>query len=179
MDTAKKRSIAIPVDLEDQITAMFQKQNLINKHTRVWLAKTATPKKLPTLHIPQPTFKNDDRTIIEGLQDIISLLEDQLRPLVHAELSVLVDILYRPELLFPVGTEARRKCENGGFISKLITHTERLIEEKDEKLCMKILQTLKEMMAFDSNYEDKVSLIITLKISFIPCLISSIGLSFF
>lgn len=160
MDTAKKRSIAIPVDLEDQITAMFQKQNLINKHTRVWLAKTATPKKLQTLHIPQPTLKHDDRTIIEGLQDIVSLLEDQLRPLVHAELSVLVDILYRPELLFPTGTEARRKCENGGFISKLITHTERLIEEKDEKLCMKILQTLKEMMAFDSNYEDRVSLII-------------------
>ncbi len=57
-----------------------------------------------------------DRTIIEGLQDIVSVLEDHLRPLVEAELSVLVDILYRPELLFPAGTEARRKCENGGFI---------------------------------------------------------------
>ena len=57
-----------------------------------------------------------DRTIIEGLQDIVSVLEDHLKPLVQAELSVLVDILYRPELLFPSGTEARRKCENGGFI---------------------------------------------------------------
>ena len=42
-----------------------------------------------------------DRTIIEGLQDIVSVLEDHLKPLVEAELSVLVDILYRPELLFP------------------------------------------------------------------------------
>jgi len=42
-----------------------------------------------------------DKSIVEGLQDIILVLEDQLRPLVQAELSLLVDILYRPELLFP------------------------------------------------------------------------------
>lgn len=59
-----------------------------------------------------------DRSIIEGLQDIVSLLEEQLKPLVQSELSLLVDILYRPELLFPSATEARRKCENGGFIHR-------------------------------------------------------------
>lgn len=51
-------------------------------------------------------------------QDIVSALEDWLRPLVQAELSVLVDVLHRPELLFPENTDARRKCESGGFISK-------------------------------------------------------------
>ena len=51
-------------------------------------------------------------------QDIVSLLEDQLKPLVQAELSVLVDVLHRPELLFPANTAARRKCESGGFISR-------------------------------------------------------------
>ena len=64
-----------------------------------------------------------DRIIIEFLQDIVSVLEDHLRPLVEAELSVLVDILYRPELLFPGGTDARRKCENGGFIRYYNKHT--------------------------------------------------------
>lgn len=59
-----------------------------------------------------------DRSIIEGLQDIVLLLEDQLKPLVLAELSLLVDILYKPELLFPLGTEARSRCENGGFINR-------------------------------------------------------------
>jgi inositol 1,4,5-triphosphate receptor type 1 len=59
-----------------------------------------------------------DRSIIEGLQDIVSLLEDQLKPLVQSELSLLVDILYRPELLFPPGTEARKRCESGGFIRR-------------------------------------------------------------
>lgn len=51
-------------------------------------------------------------------KDIVSALEDRLRPLVQAELSVLVDVLHRPELLFPENTEARKKCESGGFISK-------------------------------------------------------------
>lgn len=53
-----------------------------------------------------------------SFQDIVSALEDRLRPLVQAELSVLVDVLHRPELLFPENTDARRKCESGGFICK-------------------------------------------------------------
>lgn len=48
------------------------------------------------------------------LQEIVVLLEKQLRPLVQAELSVLVDVLHTPEALFPPGT----KCEIGGFISR-------------------------------------------------------------
>jgi inositol 1,4,5-triphosphate receptor type 1 len=68
---------------------------------------------------------------------------------------VLVDILYRPELLFPAGTEARRKCENGGFIKRLITHTSKLLEEKQDFLCVKILQTLREMMATETDCGEK------------------------
>ncbi len=67
-----------------------------------------------------------DRTIIEGLQDIVSVLEDHLKPLVEAELSVLVDILYRPEMLFPTGTDAKRKCENGGFIKWVYAHVRKM-----------------------------------------------------
>ena len=96
-----------------------------------------------------------DRTIIEGLHDIVSVLEDNLKTLVKAELSVLVDILYRPELLFPTGTEARRKCENGGFIKRLINHTSKLFEEKQDFLCVKILGTLREMMATETDCGDK------------------------
>lgn len=96
-----------------------------------------------------------DRSIIEGLQDIVTLLEDQLKPLVEAELSLLVDILYRSELLFPEGTESRKICENGGFIRRLIKHAEKLLEEKEEKLCVKVLRTLREMMAMDSEYGEK------------------------
>jgi hypothetical protein len=66
----------------------------------------------------------------ERLQDIFVLLEAQLHPLVQAESSVIVDVLYRPEYLFQPGTEARKKCDNGGFIRRLIKHTERLLEIK-------------------------------------------------
>uniref|UniRef100_A0A8D2PWM3 Inositol 1,4,5-trisphosphate receptor n=1 Tax=Zosterops lateralis melanops TaxID=1220523 RepID=A0A8D2PWM3_ZOSLA len=97
----------------------------------------------------------DYRNIIERLQDIVSALEDRLRPLVQAELSVLVDVLHRPELLFPENTDARRKCESGGFICKLIKHTKQLLEENEEKLCIKVLQTLREMMTKDRGYGEK------------------------
>ena len=100
-----------------------------------------------------------DRTIIEGLQDIVAVLEDHLKPLVQAELSVLVDTLYRPELLFPNGTDARRKCDNGGFVKRLITHTSKLLEEKEDSLCEKILQTLREMMAVGVEYGEKGDLL--------------------
>ena len=39
---------------------------------------------------------------------------------------------------------------------RLIKHTERLLEEKEEKLCIKVLQTLKEMMTVDIDYGQKV-----------------------
>ena len=96
-----------------------------------------------------------DRSIIEGLQDIVVLLEAQLHPLVQSESSVIVDVLYRPEYLFQPGTDARKKCDNGGLIRRLIKHTERLLEDKEEKLCIQVLSTLRQMMNFDVHNGDK------------------------
>ncbi|EFX62173.1 hypothetical protein DAPPUDRAFT_68170, partial [Daphnia pulex] len=62
-----------------------------------------------------------------------------------------VDVLYRPEYLFQPGTEARKKCDNGGFIRRLIKHTERLLEDKEGKLCIKVLNTLRQVMNFDGD----------------------------
>ena len=71
----------------------------------------------------------------------MSILEDQLRPLVQAELSVLVDVLHRPELLFPMGTDARQKCESGGFISKWVW-----------QLCAMFILSLKSCPENQINY---------------------------
>lgn len=150
-DVAKNRNIAIPLDLESQVTAMFNKVTILNKQTSKWLQASKAPK----MERSQSQLMRLDRSIIEGLQDIVSLLEDQLKPLVQSELSLLVDVLYRPELLFPLGTESRKKCESGGFIRRLIKHTEKLLEEKEEKLCVKVLRTLCEMMAIDPEYGEK------------------------
>lgn len=43
------------------------------------------------------------------------------------------------------------------LICRLIKHTEKLLEEKEEKLCVKVLRTLREMMAIDPEYGEKVS----------------------
>lgn len=97
----------------------------------------------------------NDKSIVEKLREIVSLIEVQFRPLIQAELSVLVDIFFKPELLFPERTDARKKCANGGFIRKLISQTENFIDEQDDKLCVKILETIKEMTTPDPVFEKK------------------------
>ncbi|XP_017566428.1 inositol 1,4,5-trisphosphate receptor type 1 isoform X6 [Pygocentrus nattereri] len=152
-DVAKSRAIAIPVDLDSQVNNLFVKSNnVVQKTILNWrMSARNASRRDSTL-----TTSKDCRNIIERLQDIVSALEDRLRPLVQAELSVLVDVLHRPELLFPENTDARRKCESGGFISKLIKHTKQLLEENEERLCIKVLQTLREMMTKDRGYGEKL-----------------------
>ena len=50
----------------------------------------------------------------------MALLEDQLRPLVEAESSLLVDIMYHPHLLFAPESENRKRASNGGFVKKFV-----------------------------------------------------------
>lgn len=42
-------------------------------------------------------------------------------------------------------------------VFRLIRHTEKLLEEKQEKLCIQVLETLKKMMKLENDYGDKVS----------------------
>uniref|UniRef100_A0A8C0R170 Inositol 1,4,5-trisphosphate receptor n=1 Tax=Canis lupus dingo TaxID=286419 RepID=A0A8C0R170_CANLU len=152
-DVAKSRAIAIPVDLDSQVNNLFLKShNIVQKTAMNWRLTARNAARRDSVLAASRDYRN----IIERLQDIVSALEDRLRPLVQAELSVLVDVLHRPELLFPENTDARRKCESGGFICKLIKHTKQLLEENEEKLCIKVLQTLREMMTKDRGYGEKV-----------------------
>ncbi|XP_006846685.1 PREDICTED: inositol 1,4,5-trisphosphate receptor type 1 isoform X2 [Chrysochloris asiatica] len=151
-DVAKSRTIAIPVDLDSQVNNLFLKShNIVQKTAMNWRLSARNAARRDSVLAASRDYRN----IIERLQDIVSALEDRLRPLVQAELSVLVDVLHRPELLFPENTDARRKCESGGFICKLIKHTKQLLEENEEKLCIKVLQTLREMMTKDRGYGEK------------------------
>uniref|UniRef100_H2TJZ6 Inositol 1,4,5-trisphosphate receptor n=1 Tax=Takifugu rubripes TaxID=31033 RepID=H2TJZ6_TAKRU len=151
-DVAKGRAIAIPVDLDNQVHNLFVKSNnIVQKTAMSWRLSARNAARRDSM----VTASRDYRNIIERLQDIVSALEDRLRPLVQAELSVLVDVLHRPELLFPENTDSRKKCESGGFICKLIKHTKQLLEENEERLCIKVLQTLREMMTKDRGYGEK------------------------
>uniref|UniRef100_A0A8D3DLA4 Inositol 1,4,5-trisphosphate receptor n=1 Tax=Scophthalmus maximus TaxID=52904 RepID=A0A8D3DLA4_SCOMX len=138
-DVAKARAIAIPVDLDSQVNTLSLKvhSNMVQRAAKDWRTSARTrPRKEP---LGTPDYKN----IIEKLQVVVSCLEEQFSPKVQAEFSVLVDVLHSPELLFPEA--ARLRCESGAFMSKLIKHTKKLMD-KEEKLCIKILQTLREML---------------------------------
>ncbi|XP_068168569.1 inositol 1,4,5-trisphosphate-gated calcium channel ITPR2 isoform X2 [Antennarius striatus] len=138
-DVAKTRAIAIPVDLDSQVNTLSLKvhSTMVQRAAKDWrISARMRPRKEP---LGGPDYKN----IIEKLQGVVSILEEQFSPKVQGEFSVLVDVLHSPELLFPEA--ARLRCESGAFMSKLIKHTKKLMD-KEEKLCIKILQTLREML---------------------------------
>ncbi|XP_060113469.1 inositol 1,4,5-trisphosphate receptor type 2 [Heteronotia binoei] len=145
-EVAKNRGIAIPVDLDSQVNTLFMKShtNMIQRAAMGWrISAHSGPRFKEALGGPAWDYRN----IIEKLQDVVASLEQQFSPMMQAEFSVLVDVLHSPELLFPEGSDVRIRC--GAFMSKLINHTKRLME-KEEKLCIKILQTLQEML--DKKY---------------------------
>uniref|UniRef100_A0A3Q3FAK0 Inositol 1,4,5-trisphosphate receptor, type 3 n=1 Tax=Labrus bergylta TaxID=56723 RepID=A0A3Q3FAK0_9LABR len=148
--TAKSRSIALPLDLDAQINSMLSTSALNSLSRSNPNYKSSSRSSRPIA----PSNPWDYKNIIEKLQDIINTLEERLKPLVNAELSVLVDVLHQPELLFLEGTDARQRCESGGFISKLIQHTKALMSA-EEKLCIKVLRTLQEMLIRTLDFDEK------------------------
>jgi len=56
---AKTRSIAVPADLETQLTTLFSRAQIVHKHSRLWI--TAGKSRVDALN-------QDYRNIIEALQ---------------------------------------------------------------------------------------------------------------
>uniref|UniRef100_A0A1I8HQ72 Inositol 1,4,5-trisphosphate receptor n=1 Tax=Macrostomum lignano TaxID=282301 RepID=A0A1I8HQ72_9PLAT len=155
-DIAKNRAVAIPVDLESLVSALMQKTDLVLKQAQTWLRSRKKSSAIGMMQrSAEQTNRDRTRVIVSKWQSVVQLLEQQLKPLVKAEFSVLVDVLHNPELLFAPDSEVRKNCERGGFISRLIKHTEPLLEDKEENLCIKVMQTLREMMLMNANYSEK------------------------
>ncbi|XP_042229627.1 inositol 1,4,5-trisphosphate receptor-like isoform X17 [Homarus americanus] len=150
-EVARKHNISIPVDLEAQVVSMSQRTTSIMTRTASKWSNRTTRRDASSTSL---SGRMDHLVIEQDFNSVVSVLEAELRPLVSAELSVLVDILYQPHKLFRPDSEASIKCKNGGFISRLIRHCEKLLEEKDEKLCIQVLKTLKDMIT-DSEYGEK------------------------
>ncbi|TMS38970.1 hypothetical protein L596_005581 [Steinernema carpocapsae] len=83
--------------------------------------------------------------VVGCYQGMVTDFRNFLSPLQHAEGSVLVDVLHFPERLFPLGSDLRKQCEDGGVVAKLIQHCKLLLEKKQENLCVRVLQTLCKM----------------------------------
>ncbi|XP_038666908.1 inositol 1,4,5-trisphosphate receptor type 2-like isoform X1 [Scyliorhinus canicula] len=152
-EVAKGRAIAIPVDLDSQVNTLFMKthSSMVQRAAIGW---RMSARGAPRYKDAAGGLTMDYRNIIEKLQDIVATLEQQFQPMVHAEFSLLVDVLHSPELLFPDGSDAQLGCESGAFMSKLINHSKKLMD-KEEKLCNKILQTLREMLNRKDDFGEK------------------------
>ncbi|KAM5180265.1 inositol 1,4,5-trisphosphate-gated calcium channel ITPR3 [Mantella aurantiaca] len=153
---AKSRSIALPMDLDSHVSSLLNSSSSSLVRTQPTYKQSTTTRTFTRASATQNQW--DYKNIVEKLQEIINTLEEKLRPLVEAEQSVLVDVLHHPELLFGEGTDARVRCESGGFISKLIQHTKFLMSS-EEKLCIKVLRTLQQMLMKKNNYEDRGNLL--------------------
>uniref|UniRef100_A0A8C2U7R5 Inositol 1,4,5-trisphosphate receptor n=1 Tax=Coturnix japonica TaxID=93934 RepID=A0A8C2U7R5_COTJA len=152
---AKSRSIALPMDLDAHVSSLLNSSSTSTVQRNTSSYKTAT-RTFPRVSTTPNQW--DYKNIIEKLQDIINALEDRLKPLVEAELSVLVDVLHRPELLFMEGTEAYQRCESGVAVGVLEWHTKDLMET-EEKLCIKVLRTLQQMLVKRNKYGERGNLL--------------------
>nr|AGN03925.1 inositol 1,4,5-trisphosphate receptor [Dugesia japonica] len=160
MEIIKAKGIVIPFDLEHQMNKHILKDQAVLKHSKTWL-NAKNKKDSQSNQSERPSLQNglETRSVIDFLHDTIVALETQLQPLMQAEVSVLVSVFHRPELLFLPHTEARNKCESGGFISRLIKHPKCLLASNEEKLCIKVLQTLRMMVSMDIEFEEKANLL--------------------
>ncbi|XP_077151617.1 inositol 1,4,5-trisphosphate-gated calcium channel ITPR3 isoform X2 [Ranitomeya variabilis] len=153
---AKSRNISLPMDLDSHVSCLLNSSSSSLQRNQPTYKQATSSRTFTRVTATQNQW--DYKNIVEKLQDIINVLEEQLKPLVEAEQSVLVDVLHHPELLFAEGTDPRSRCESGGFISKLIQHTKNLMSS-EEKLCIKVLRTLQQMLVKKNNYEDRGNLL--------------------
>uniref|UniRef100_A0A5F9CYA5 Inositol 1,4,5-trisphosphate receptor n=1 Tax=Oryctolagus cuniculus TaxID=9986 RepID=A0A5F9CYA5_RABIT len=139
---AKSRAILLPMDLDAHISSLLSSgascAAAAQRNASNYKAATrAFPRVAPTAN--QWDYKN----IIEKLQDIITALEERLRPLVQAELSVLVDVLHWPELLFLEGTDPAQQRTSWSPRRKAVHQ--------------RWLRTLQQMLLKKTKYGERVS----------------------
>ncbi|XP_039617485.1 inositol 1,4,5-trisphosphate receptor type 2 isoform X2 [Polypterus senegalus] len=149
-EVAKNRGIAIPVDLDSQVNTISMKNhsNTVQRAAKGWRMSARSGPRKECLGMP------DYKCIIEKLQGVVDCLEQQFSPKIQEELSALIDVLYNPEQLLP--GEFKLRFENGVFMSKLINHTKKLMDT-EEKLCIKVLQTLSGMLNTKDSFDDSAS----------------------
>ncbi|XGW30683.1 hypothetical protein V3C99_009556 [Haemonchus contortus] len=95
---------------------------------------------------PNPRQQTDKvANVVTCYHMMIGEFKFYLLPLHSAEGSVLVDVLHTPDLLFPVGSTLREKCAKGAVVTKLIQHCKTLMQNKQDNLCTRVLQTLCRM----------------------------------
>jgi inositol 1,4,5-triphosphate receptor type 1 len=134
-EIASERAVAVSHELQSQLRLLLSTTRLSKQTGQKWLKSTFGLRRMPTL-------SQDEPQILDAYQELLMLLERKTGPEVHAEMSVLVDVMYSPELLFPEVTVGHQRAAGGGFMHKLIGHTEQLLQDGEDRLVVQVLKTL-------------------------------------
>uniref|UniRef100_A0AC35U5D8 Inositol 1,4,5-trisphosphate receptor n=1 Tax=Rhabditophanes sp. KR3021 TaxID=114890 RepID=A0AC35U5D8_9BILA len=125
--------------------SVANKTRFIAKNTANLTLKSARNYTGTNVTVRHPGVHGETSNVVVCYQSIINDFKNYLHPLHAAESSVLVDVLHFPEKLFPVGSPLREQCANGKAVTKLIQHCKLLLQNKQENLCVRVIQTLCKM----------------------------------
>lgn len=108
---ATERSVAVPPDLQMQLRLLLSTTRLSKQTGQKWLKSTFGQRR-------QMASSREEPQIVDAYQELLLLLERKTGPEVNAEMSLLVDVMFSPELLFPVRTTGYQRAADGGFMQK-------------------------------------------------------------
>ncbi|XP_065845559.1 inositol 1,4,5-trisphosphate-gated calcium channel ITPR1-like isoform X2 [Oscarella lobularis] len=144
-----ERSVGLPTDLYHKLKALFSRARLGRQTGSAWIARALGDRR------PAAAVVEDKAGIVDAFQDLINLLDERTSQEVQAETSLLVDVMFSPEELFPLASQGHMKTSDGKFIKKLIGHTKTLLRNKEERIVVKILRTLQGVADVDVEFSDR------------------------
>ncbi|XP_055338282.1 inositol 1,4,5-trisphosphate receptor type 1-like [Paramacrobiotus metropolitanus] len=144
-EAAKKRGLSLDPKLEIKLNAAVDRlRSIIALGTLRKFGRRENYREQGSPADSQ-SLTRGDQDVLDGLRDVVVDIAVHAAPLEVAEQSLLVDIFQEPEQLFDGDSEVRRRSENGEFVRKIIKHV-RDMTVPDEILCLKILNTLTDMI---------------------------------
>ena len=109
---AVERSVGLPTDLYHKLKALFSRARLGRQTGSAWIARALGDRR------PAAAVVEDKAGIVDAFQDLINLLDERTSQEVQAETSLLVDVMFSPEELFPLASQGHMKTSDGKFIKK-------------------------------------------------------------
>ena len=107
----------IPPDIQSMQADSHTKASVISYATK-WKAKGGERAKLKKRRTCVQIIPEDDSSIVEALQRVTSVMTACCERVVAAEVTVMVNILYRPECLFTRQSAAYLQAEDGKFLQR-------------------------------------------------------------
>ncbi|KRX66923.1 Inositol 1,4,5-trisphosphate receptor itr-1, partial [Trichinella sp. T9] len=96
---------------------------------------------------------HDFNNIVDCFHEIVCRMEDLFGPMARAETMVAVDVLHYPDLTFYDTQSNMKRYSDGEFVTKLIKHCRLLAYDKNEQLCIKLLDTIRSMIPAEQDLD--------------------------